>query len=224
MKVKKIIWIICLIFAISMIVYGFILQSKKENTEFIDESYYDSSSFVKINEKTESQSHYQLQLSFSLNLPQEEVSGNYIFDINQQTHKQNISATLNKNGTVSWNATIDEFDNKYYYENNEQGITVSEMANVKYFFELMKDATEINANSFVIPKEKLEERLNSTSMPSLSDVKDNEKLIVDQDVTYYYEVSNQMLTKITSEFSINNGNLISVTYEFETLPDDATEN
>ena len=175
-------------------------------------------------EKTESQSHYQLQLSFSLNLPQEEVSGNYIFDINQQTHKQNISATLNKNGTVSWNATIDEFDNKYYYENNEQGITVSEMANVKYFFELMKDATEINANSFVIPKEKLEERLNSTSMPSLSDVKDNEKLIVDQDVTYYYEVSNQMLTKITSEFSINNGNLISVTYEFETLPDDATEN
>lgn len=191
------------------------LESKEETPDY--------SFFWEAIDKTVSQSHYQLQLTFSLDLSQEIITGNYTFDIDHQFHKQKIAATVNKEGTISWNATIDEYDNKYYYEDSTQGITVPEMANVEYFFELMKEAKEITANSFVISKETLEKRLNATSMPFMSGVKENENLIVDHDVTYYYEMSNQMFTQMESTFSINNGKLISANYQIKSLPDSMTE-
>ena len=149
------------------------------------------------------------------------ITGTYQFDINHGQQLQNIVATVVEKGEMTtWNSHVDEFDNKYYYEDATQGIVVPDQADVEYIFELMRNASNVTDNSFSLTASSVAETLDSTTMRYLSGVSGDNTVVVDNDVVFTYEKEVDMFKKLSSTFTINGGQQVTVSYEMRTLEDE----
>ena len=221
MKVKKII-IVIIILAIFLIGLGvaYLFTSEQQEPSVPTEPY-DRTDFDDSIEMTVSQSHYELILNLELVKEDDTITGTYQFDINHGQQLQNIVATVVEKGEMTtWNSHVDEFDNKYYYEDATQGIVVPDQADVEYIFELMRNASNVTDNSFSLTASSVAETLDSTTMRYLSGVSGDNTVVVDNDVVFSYEKEEGFFKKISSTFTINNGQKVTVSYEMRTLEDE----
>ena len=221
MKKKKII-IVIIILAIFLIGLGvaYLFTSEQQEPTVPTEPY-DRTDFDDSIEMTVSQSHYELILNLELVKEDDTITGTYQFDINHGQQLQNIVATVVEKGEMTtWNSHIDEFDNTYYYEDATQGIVVPDQADVEYIFELMRNASNVTDNSFSLTASSVAETLDSTTMRYLSGVSGDNTVVVDNDVVFSYEKEEGFFKKISSTFTINNGQKVTVSYEMRTLEDE----
>ena len=221
MKKKKII-IVIIILAIFLIGLGvaYLFTSEQQEPSVPTEPY-DRTDFDDSIEMTVSQSHYELILNLELVKEDDTITGTYQFDINHGQQLQNIVATVVEKGEMTtWNSHIDEFDNTYYYEDATQGIVVPDQADVEYIFELMRNASNVTDNSFSLTASSVAETLDSTTMRYLSGVSGDNTVVVDNDVVFSYEKEEGFFKKISSTFTINNGQKVTVSYEMRTLEDE----
>ena len=221
MKKKKII-IVIIILAIFLIGLGvaYLFTSEQQEPSVPTEPY-DRTDFDDSIEMTVSQSHYELILNLELVKEDDTITGTYQFDINHGQQLQNIVATVVEKGEMTtWNSHVDEFDNKYYYEDATQGIVVPDQADVEYIFELMRNASNVTDNSFSLTASSVAETLDSTTMRYLSGVSGDNTVVVDNDVVFSYEKEEGFFKKISSTFTINNGQKVTVSYEMRTLEDE----
>ena len=221
MKKKKII-IVIIILAIFLIGLGvaYLFTSEQQEPTVPTEPY-DRTDFDDSIEMTVSQSHYELILNLELVKEDDTITGTYQFDINHGQQLQNIVATVVEKGEMTtWNSHVDEFDNKYYYEDATQGIVVPDQADVEYIFELMRNASNVTDNSFSLTASSVAETLDSTTMRYLSGVSGDNTVVVDNDVVFSYEKEEGFFKKISSTFTINNGQKVTVSYEMRTLEDE----
>ena len=220
MKKKKII-IVIIILAIFLIGLGvaYLFTSEQQEPTVPTEPY-DRTDFDDSIEMTVSQSHYELILNLELVKEDDTITGTYQFDINHGQQLQNIVATVVEKGEMTtWNSHVDEFDNKYYYEDATQGIVVPDQADVEYIFELMRNASNVTDNSFSLTAS-VAETLDSTTMRYLSGVSGDNTVVVDNDVVFTYEKEVDMFKKLSSTFTINGGQQVTVSYEMRTLEDE----
>ena len=221
MKKKKII-IVIIILAIFLIGLGvaYLFTSEQQEPSVPTEPY-DRTDFDDSIEMTVSQSHYELILNLELVKEDDTITGTYQFDINHGQQLQNIVATVVEKGEMTtWNSHVDEFDNTYYYEDATQGIVVPDQADVEYIFELMRNASNVTDNSFSLTASSVAETLDSTTMRYLSGVSGDNTVVVDNDVVFSYEKEEGFFKKISSTFTINNGQKVTVSYEMRTLEDE----
>ena len=220
MKKKKII-IVIIILAIFLIGLGvaYLFTSEQQEPTVPTEPY-DRTDFDDSIEMTVSQSHYELILNLELVKEDDTITGTYQFDINHGQQLQNIVATVVEKGEMTtWNSHVDEFDNKYYYEDATQGIVVPDQADVEYIFELMRNASNVTDNSFSLTASSVAETLDSTTMRYLSGVSGDNTVVVDNDVVFTYEKEVDIFKKLSSTFTINGGQQVTVSYELTTLTD-----
>ena len=221
MKKKKII-IVIIILAIFLIGLGvaYLFTSEQQEPSVPTESY-DRTDFDDSIEMTVSQSHYELILNLELVKEDDTITGTYQFDINHGQQLQNIVATVVEKGEMTtWNSHIDEFDNTYYYEDATQGIVVPDQADVEYIFELMRNASNVTEYSFSLTGSSVADTLDSPTMRYLSGVSGDNTVVVDNDVVFTYEKEVDMFKKLSSTFTINGGQQVTVSYEMRTLEDE----
>ena len=220
MKKKFILLVIVLL--ITIVLFGIVvfIVPTNSNQEQPEPTPQNTDNFITSIDKTISQSHYQLILKMELIKTEEIVTGTYQFDMDHGKQIQTIDATvIQKDVTTIWHSHIDEFDNKYYYEDATQGIVVPDQADVEYIFELMRNASNVTDNSFSLTASSVAETLDSTTMRYLSGVSGDNTVVVDNDVVFTYEKEVDIFKKLSSTFTINGGQQVTVSYELTTLTD-----
>ena len=84
----------------------------------------------------------------------------------------------------------------------------------------MRNASNVTDNSFSLTASSVAETLDSTTMRYLSGVSGDNTVVVDNDVVFSYEKEEGFFKKISSTFTINNGQKVTVSYEMRTLEDE----
>lgn len=219
---KKKFILLGIVLLITIVLFGIVvfIVPTSSNQEQPEPTPQNTDNFITSIDKTISQSHYQLILNLELVKEDDTITGTYQFDINHGQQLQNIVATVVEKGeTTTWHSHIDEFDNKYYYEDATQGIVVPDQADVEYIFELMRNASNVTDDSFSLTASSVAETLDSTTMRYLSGVSGDNTVVVDNDVVFTYEKEVDMFKKLSSTFTINGGQQVTVSYELTTLAD-----
>ncbi len=222
MKKKYILPSIFLFLAIILIGLGgaYLFTSEQQEPSVPTEPY-DRTDFDDSIEMTVSQSHYELILNLELVKEDDTITGTYQFDINHGQQLQNIVATVVEKGEMTtWNSHVDEFDNTYYYEDSTEGLPLREKSGVEYIFELMKSAKDVTETQFTIDAASLASTLEDTTIRYMSGVSGDDVIVVDNDVVFSYEKEEGFFKKISSTFTINNGQKVTVSYEMRTLEDE----
>ena len=84
----------------------------------------------------------------------------------------------------------------------------------------MKSAKDVTETQFTIDAASLASTLEDTTIRYMSGVSGDDVIVVDNDVVFSYEKEEGFFKKISSTFTINNGQKVTVSYEMRTLEDE----
>lgn len=231
MKKKKII-IVIIILAIFLIGFGIWYQlssqeQKETNPEPTAPPAVEISTWEDIIMKNRGQNHYYIDYNFQITGSDLNVNGTLTFDINHDTQEQLIDATITKNDEepLIYHGIYDLYYNDRFYYNLEDRSTylsVDEKNDIENIYSLMEKATNVNAETFTISKDDMQNILEQPVIRYLTGIKGDDIITVHNDVVFHYTMDSdlKLLKTLNAEFTINNGQKVTVSYEMRTLEDE----
>lgn len=231
MKKKKII-IVIIILAIFLIGFGIWYQlssqeQKETNPEPTAPPAVEISTWEDIIMKNRGQNHYYINYNFQITGSDLNVNGTLTFDINHDTQEQLIDATITKNDEepLIYHGIYDLYYNDRFYYNLEDRSTylsVDEKNDIENIYSLMEKATNVNAETFTISKDDMQNILEQPVIRYLTGIKGDDIITVHNDVVFHYTMDSdlKLLKTLNAEFTINNGQKVTVSYEMRTLEDE----
>lgn len=231
MKKKKII-IVIIILAIFLIGFGIWYQlsfqePEETNPEPTAPPAVEISTWEDIIMKNRGQNHYYIDYNFQITGSDLNVNGTLTFDINHDTQEQLIDATITKNDEepLIYHGIYDLYYNDRFYYNLEDRSTylsVDEKNDIENIYSLMEKATNVNAETFTISKDDMQNILEQPVIRYLTGIKGDDIITVHNDVVFYYTMDSdlKLLKTLNAEFTINNGQKVTVSYEMRTLEDE----
>ncbi len=231
MKKKKII-IVIIILAIFLIGFGIWYQlsfqePEETNPEPTAPPAVEISTWEDIIMKNRGQNHYYIDYNFQITGSDLNVNGTLTFDINHDTQEQLIDATITKNDEepLIYHGIYDLYYNDRFYYNLEDRSTylsVDEKNDIENIYSLMEKATNVNAETFTISKDDMQNILEQPVIRYLTGIKGDDIITVHNDVVFYYTMDSdlKLLKTLNAEFTINNDQKVTVSYEMRTLEDE----
>lgn len=231
MKKKKII-IVIIILAIFLIGFGIWYQlsfqePEETNPEPTAPPAVKISTWEDIIMKNRGQNHYYIDYNFQITGSDLNVNGTLTFDINHDTQEQLIDATITKNDEepLIYHGIYDLYYNDRFYYNLEDRSTylsVDEKNDIENIYSLMEKATNVNAETFTISKDDMQNILEQPVIRYLTGIKGDDIITVHNDVVFYYTMDSdlKLLKTLNAEFTINNDQKVTVSYEMRTLEDE----
>ena len=227
MKKRKIIIITLAVLSIVLIVVGVVYQfifntSNDNQPETNVQSTIEASTWQDIITKNKGQNHYYIDYNFQITGVSLDINGVLNFDINHITQEQLIDVNIKKNeeDPIVYHGIFDLYYNdRFYYNLDDRStyLTVDEKNNIETIYSLMEKATNVNRETFTVPKSELQNILNQPVIRYLTGVKGDDVVTVSNDVIFHYTLDDELkiLKTLSAEFTINENQTMMVSYTFQ---------